>query len=528
MPRVPTYQEKETLRPIAGTPARATESALTDVGAGLQNAGASIGNIAVRQQNQVNVDRVMQAEAALKDSAIEWETAARERQGTHAWGVTKDAQAFWEKQTNDIAAKLENDEQKQVFKNSATALRQRSIEAFGRYESDQRQASVEESTKASIAGSIDLAARNPQDKNALAASKTDVLKRVQMLGQTNGWTPERLELETRQTLTALHGEVLQNLVDADPIAAREYLEANKADIAGTELDKFNNLVSTGEGRAKAQTATDRIMSQGLNQKDALAEARKLEDPETRDDVTARLKTRYNEIQAAQGERQKQVADAAWNVFSRTGKVEAIPSAILNELDGRTLQALKNAEQGGPSESDWGKYYELRQQAMEDPAAFAARDLRQDFGSLKESERRQLITLQEKLRDPSNLPEAGSTEKQVEIAVNLFKLKKPQDKGRLQSAVYSEIDAFTRQTGREPSYDERQGIIDRLLIEGEVPGIIFDSDRRLFEVLGTEDEAAFRADIPDNERREIIAALQRAGRAATEAEVIDLYVRAQSR
>ncbi|MEX2125494.1 MAG: hypothetical protein WD795_16495 [Woeseia sp.] len=526
MPRVPVYTEQVSTNPLHGVPVRATRSgdALQSVGAGLQAVGDATAAFAIRQQNQRNVEQTMLAETTLKDSYRDFETAAVERRGTNAWGVVGDAEKWFQQNVAEIESKLENDEQRGIFKMTASDLRKTSLDSFAKFESRERQVSVEQSTKASIAGSIDLAARHAGEPEAVAAARTDVLKRLQMLSVSNGWTPERMQTETSDTLAGMHRQVLEQLADSDPEGARAYFDANQADIAGTALDDLGRLVSTAEGRGRAQTATDEIMLQGLTQKDALAKARSYTGQE-RDDVVSRVKVRYNELESAKADREREVADAAWDVFGRTGKVSSIPARVLHELDGRTLQALKNAEDGGAAATDWATYAELRELALTDPERFTKLDLRHYGNKLKDSDRRGLLTLQEKLRTPENLPEAASTEKQIEVAANVLKLKKPEQKGQLQAAVYNEVAAFTRQAGREPSYDERQKIIDRLLIEGEVPGMIFDRDVSLYEVLGTEDAASFRADIPDDARREIIGALQRAGRPVTEAEIIDLWLRA---
>src|SRR5690606_37046269 len=150
-----------------------------------------------------------------------------------------------------------------------------------------------------------------------------------------------------------------------------------------EHDTLSRLVSRGETRAKAQRETDRLMGLGLDEAETLRRAREALDGEERDDVVNRIKLRFAERRAAEQQREREVADMAWDFFARNGnRVDAIPTEILDELDGRTLQSLRAAQPGAPkAETDWSVYYELRQIAADDPNAFAEADLRRFFGVL---------------------------------------------------------------------------------------------------------------------------------------------------
>lgn len=334
MPRVPLYREQETLRPLPNARVRAagTGDALRDVGAGLQNAGGALGAAAARDQERLNASRVFEAEAALQDEYLQFETAQRDRRGSKAIGITGDVDKWFEQAGQRHGKALENDAQRFLFDQTAAQLRQRSLQSATRYESQERRVALETSAAAAIDGFINTAAASYADPEAIADVKDSALKRVRVQAEFNGWTPERRAAAESETLTAMHAAVLQAMVDADPAGAREYYKTNREEIAGASRAKLKELIDAGTLRAKAQDATDRIAGKGLPEADALAAARKISDPEERDEVVSRVKVRYREADAARVERERQLADQAWDIFARTGKVSSLPTPLLDELD----------------------------------------------------------------------------------------------------------------------------------------------------------------------------------------------------
>ena len=88
-------------------------------------------------------------------------------------------------------------------------------------------------------------------------------------------------------------------------------------------------------------------------------------------------------------------------------------------------------------------------------------------------------------------------------------------------------------GKKLTFDEREKVLDRLLIQGG--GTWYSASKRLFEVQGTEDEAAFVRglepekktsaliqSIPAIERQQIEQALRADGRPVTEQAILNLY------
>jgi hypothetical protein len=526
--QVPTYDApQEQLRPVADVAVQAARpgDAALALGQGAESAGAAGQAVAMQAQHQRDADQLFQSEASIKDAYTQFESSLSDRVGTRAWGVAKDTGEWWDKAISDHAGTLENDTQRRLFTQNAQRLRSNSLESATKFEDGQRRAAVEDSAKASIVQSINLAAADFANPATVASAKDDVTKRIQVMAGLGGWTPERRAAEEQQYVTQLHTQVLQNMVDKDSAGAQAYYDAHKAEIAGTARDGIEKVLKVGAIKERSQAATDEIMGKGLTESQALAEARKRFSGEDEDAVVQRISARYAEREQAKNKAERDTSDAAWNAWSRGG-MDSIPAHVLANLDGKTLHTLHELENakvaGSEIKTDWSTYADLRDMARGYPAEFAARDLRQYRSQLGNTEFKQLIDLQEAVQKPESRGDAATLGEQVRAVSQNLKLNKV-DTAQFESATYQAIDAEATRLGRKPTFKERQEIVDRMAIQGSKPGMFWSHDARGFQVVGTPDVASFTPkDVPADERVKIEAALKRAGQPVTDASVLQLY------
>lgn len=153
----------------------------------LQAVGSGISASAQQMQNRTDADSVFRAETAIKEKQIQFDADLANRRGQDAWGATSDAQKFWQDSTKDISDGLDNDTQRKLFAKSASRLAVSHVGAVSQYEGVQRHISINDSSKATIALSIDLAAAganqwhtrpNVTDLQVTGVDKTDWQKRV--------------------------------------------------------------------------------------------------------------------------------------------------------------------------------------------------------------------------------------------------------------------------------------------------------------------------------------------------------------
>lgn len=293
----------------------------------------------------------------------------------------------------------------------------------------------------------------------------------------------------------------------------------------TEVDKkaLVKPVADAARVSRAQDISDQMVVQYSNEADAVAAVRKAHGGADEEFFVKAVQQRFAEKQQAQQQMQTKLADDAWSYVAQGRRP---PQSIFRRLDGKSQYAINNAleakvrGQDDAVKTDWNRYADLREMARNDPAGFLKHDLRNEFPYLAKGEREGLLDLRDKLvKGGEKANEVVSMEQQITAGMNMLQLgSNAERKGQFQSAVYAEITAEAKRLGREPNYDERQKIIDRMMLKEDS----LWGGKRYYQVRGTEDAADFEVRIPDSERANIAAALKRANRPVTEAEVMRLF------
>lgn len=535
-------------------------------GKGLMQAGAALNDMEVKLQERENADMLFRAESTLKDDYLKHEAAIRQRRGQNAWGVTAETDQWFADQEKAHSEALGNDVQRKLFSQQVAKLRQSAMGTMSAYETSERNRSLEESAQASIVGSINMAAANAPEwysgknsptravdgaaaevtmgadgvavnapmqavapRDPMAGIKSDILKRVQVMSDLNGWSPERKQAEEAKHLTNLHKQVIQSLVDANPTAAREYFETNKAEINGSEYDGINKYLKVGGLKKTAQEAADAVTALGMTEQEALAHARQNYEGDEEEAVVSEIKTRFAESTMARERTQRDASDQAWGIYARTGRLNAIPASVLAQMDGRDLTALKDharvKAEGRAVKTDFNTYYELSQMAAKEPEAFRSVDLRRYTNKLAEGDLESFARLQASSSNPDKVKEAATLTQQLSNTHDMlgWRASDREKMGAFDKSVTDAIQAEQTRRGKELTYEERQAVIDRMAIEGDVNGAWFGGKRRLFEVQGTPEAAKFVPEIPPAERDQLVKRFtERRGRAPTKDEILQTY------
>lgn len=513
--RVPTIEGPSVeQRPLAtpmqrssATPTLLQNNQPEQMGRALTELGAQI-------QQREDADALMRAETDIKGRYVEWEAAAKQRQGQQAWGITKDAGDWWDREAPKVGDNL-TPSQRSAFDRGVQRLKVLSQGTFAQHEAVQRRESLTQSAQASIVGSINMAAANAGNPEVVAASKGDLLKRSQMLAQLNGWSPEMAEAKQAEYLTNFHKQILQNMVDRDPAAAEAYFKTNRGEISGSEHGEIEKTFKLGASMRRAQAFGDEVMTSGMDEAAALAEARKRYEGEDEKAAVLEVKTRFAERSGAREHAQRDAADEAWSIYGRTGNLSSIPASVLSRLDGKDLAAMRNDQQSRLDreanradreanraeraanrlpQTDWERYYALRREGLEDPQKFKQRDLRREFPYLGKAEREGLIDLQTKADKPDELKDSINLSQQLSDTHDILRLSGKQNeerRGRFDQVVGAAIRAEEVRLHKKLDYDARQQIIDKMIVQGTVTKDWWpDPTKRRYEVVGTPEEEAF--------------------------------------
>lgn len=528
-PRIPLYNDTQ-VRPeaVSGATVQAPRNDLAQVGNDLAAAGGDLGQIAKREQELRDADRLFRTEAQMQDDYLKYETSLQSRRGQNAWGITSDVETWFNDNGKKYSEGLESDRQRALFTPKLQGLKTQSLGRAATYEQNERHKSLEESAAASIQSSTNLAAAAWDDPQAIDSAKKDIIQRIGVQAGFNGWTPERRAAEESAHLTNLHKQVLQTMADKDPDQATKYFAANKGEIAGADQEEIGAVVEAGGLRVKSQQASDSLLAQGKSETETLAAARQQYGGKMRDEVTARVKQGFADQHAAAAADERKTADVAWDYFGRFGSTDSIPIAVLEQLDGRTLDAMKTKERSDKISTNWTTYSTLFDQAKNDLTTFKKVDLRGYQSELAPAQLKQLIELQ---KTPVLSPDIATLSQQFTTAHGLLNLKKPEARAQFDSAAQTALaDAQAVKGDKKLTYDERQGVIDKMMMQGEVTGGglfgLYSPNRRFYEVAGSGDREDFVPFVPDTERPKIEKALKDAGIEASDANVTEVYRRKQ--
>lgn len=496
-------------------------------GAALQQVGNEQGNVVLDQQHIANADNVLQAETSFKTEYLKMQQSMQDRKGQNAWGVTNEVNSWFDKAAPKYSDTLQNDAQRRAFQATFDSVRVQALETTGKFEADQRMQSVNESGKDSIQASINLAAADHNNQATIDGARADVTKRIQLLGVLNGWSPEIRDAQMTNALTDLHKQVIGALVDENPDRAKAYYDANKNEIAGSDRDTIDKVIRVGTIRQIAQQATDKIMSTGAGETEALAYARANFTGQQQDEVVKRVTERYAEADAVRERDQKTAGDAAWNAFTKNKTITAVPTTLLARMDGKDRLALEKESQaqitGKTVDTDWNTYYGLRALASQDPVKFSDTDIRLYYDKLGPEQRKEFVDLQDQVKK-GGANDVQSLEQQLTQTHEVLKWSSSDadKKGAFDSAVTRELATQQNAVGRKLTYDERQKVIDRMAIQGNYPGGPWFHTAHYADVAGTENAANFAPKIPDDETAKIKAALQRKNLPVTDDAVMRLY------
>lgn len=283
----------------------------------------------------------------------------------------------------------------------------------------------------------------------------------------------------------------------------------------------------------------------------LAKADGITDPDLKAEVQRNLSAEYSRRQRARMGDERAAKEEAYG-YVQSGK--EIPPALAAKLEPTALASLQayqdRVRRGQQPKTDPAVMYQISRQAVEDPEAFAARDLLADRNNLDDGDWNTALALQRSVLTAGNKGEdklAGQRTRNMIVddtvkTLGLHPTKKPEDAakvGMLEKRLDAEVAEFTKTNKKPPNSLEIQKMVDGLIIKGNVagtgwniPGIGQDVGRKgafAFEMSAADREKFVVADapkdIPEADRADFITGLtQHLGRKPSDAEVVTFYNR----
>lgn len=538
MPTVPTVHgpsvEQAGLPSAYETAPQALGRAGAVVSEQLGGASHLTAEYAKQVQNRDDLDAVFRAETGLKDEYLKFERDELGKKGVDAKGASERAAQWWDDAQSRYGEGL-NARQQFAFRRTATAVRQASSGTLGRHEQQQSDISLQESAQARISTAAGLATMDPTEERVATARK-EIMEAVQIGGKAAGYTPEIMQAKTNEALTLMHKGVVLRLVDQDADAANAYFYQHRKEIDTQTQVTLEHALKRGGVLQKAQTAADEILNKFTDLGEASKYIEKNFSGEQEEAVKKEVEHRFTVAQAA---KTKITEDAYGTASLAAEQRKSVPAAVWARMDDAHRAAIiakqdaiakadKAAARGEAIKTDFPTWDRLNRQISADPQGFAKQDLAVFMGNISGNDLQQLADVQRRIRQGGDeAKNVTTTAQQIDTALDGIKVQNNTERsGQARRAIYDALDVAQKEKGRALSYEEKQKVIDQQIMQVTVPGVLWDSTKRSFEVQGTPDAAKAKVVVPDNDRALITQALQKRGRPVTDAAILDLYKRSK--
>ncbi len=243
------------------------------------------------------------------------------------------------------------------------------------------------------------------------------------------------------------------------------------------------------------------------------------------------KDRLEWMKAEQKQKDDQNLEQAWNVVLQGQSYAAVPPQVWTALPAKARKDLM--EYRPVTTSDPEVYYRARDLVVDGSEV----NLLGMRGKLSDTDFKELTRLQQDRRQRGAEATAaiGTTDEMFKDALRTAGIDPNAKAGKADAKkvasarryVDTQIQALEQAGGKKATREQVQQVIDNAFIEGKVPGSGFlgffsttrhNFDRAPGEALNVTDIGQ----VPRLEKQQIVAALQRAGRKATDAEILRLF------
>lgn len=431
-------------------------------------------------------------------------TAALATRGKDAQGVTARRLAEYDRMVRDQTQLIKHPRAQQAFAIRAQRRRTEIEGDFGNHEQRETETYLQDTAEAHQELAVSSAYRNAENPDRLAEGYAVGLKAVALANR--GASPEVLTAKRQAFDESFHAAVVVSHVNAERLdAAREYFKAHEAELAGSATgERVRRELKSADFRARGQREEDRIVGAFPgNYERQLESARRIENPELRDLVIARLDARKAQDDEAEAQGYSDLVSSAEEHFKRSWSHRAIPNAVWAKLRLREqnaflkLEARRAAPAGGADPEFTPeiaqKWYAWKQAAPAERARtnlfleFYGRVPRTMYTGMVE-EQQTLLDAQRGLQSsgrPYDVPdpkltEVQSVDEQIRTTARTNKIipwagdleaSQAQDMARLTTAFQRELQAFELgelKGQRKASPQERQAILDRLMLPVRAP------------------------------------------------------------
>lgn len=472
MPQVPVYGDRqlrtEALRPVMQTTPDVSSGARTLAG-GLNQVSDAADQMDLRDAQAKAFD----AESKITAEWLKWDGEARQHyRGQNVDGYGPAAEEWWKKAAETYGKDL-SPRARMLASRGLQSKQLSALNSVGTFVNAEKERHADEAYSADVTATVQFGITTGN----VAGTAQQLREKAAMLGARKGWTTEQVQAEQLKNLSGMHLAQITKLAEADATVAQAYYDANKAEVIAAAQPRIEQIL---KGEADNQFATQFAAERaGMPLGEQLAEAAKITDPQRREKALGQIRNNYALVKQAEQERENAAADEAWQAYAQ-GK--RIPEAVLSQMSGRERVQLQDSMRaraervatGAKVKTDWNAYIDAREKLANGERV----DLRGMTEKIAPAQLEQLLDIQTRRSDPKKAPEVASAEQQVSTYVDTLKLggsKKAEERGKFKAAAQDLFNEHLRRTGKEPTFDERQQILDKLTVNVVTkPGWLWDT------------------------------------------------------
>ena len=260
-----------------------------------------------RLAHQEKVDKLRANEAVVQfqDELRGLRPVHRSRTGSQAIGITNTAIKDIEKLRKQFGDVLVNDRQKELFAARIAKEREVYADQTSRYELDETNRAEQENIDARINNAIIDAANFADDPLARFSKRLDL--DIALIDKTQGMDGDQAKNVKAEAVSAYQEGVVNQLVMADPVLAKEYYENHKDEIVPESREGIEDTIEKLLIEDESEQTANTIIAQDdnfINQKEAVNKLPDKTDYEKEVKKAAREKIDVSQKQLKQLDKEK--------------------------------------------------------------------------------------------------------------------------------------------------------------------------------------------------------------------------------
>lgn len=279
------------------------------VGRAMTQAGQQAADRGLKMLDEHNQSSARSAFNTFRSSTRNKFNELRNRSGGDAHGVTEEYENWHQKEIGRIMSDLGNDRQRQLFELMYIPHREQDLDSLSRHEAVQHRANMQ----SSLTGAVDRLQADirmdPFNTERIDLADVEIEESFKL-----AYPGLDKSAEINQAKAAIRIAALQEMLDPEtgnPAMAKQMLKEWKDELGGA-YKKLKKSVDSANTKAMGQAHADRIMGGHDKYQDQLKAARKIKNPDVRDDTVKRIKARHaeqKEIERIQTEERRDLKTA---------------------------------------------------------------------------------------------------------------------------------------------------------------------------------------------------------------------------